>query len=385
MRIRLRLALGNFFSAAHFFLIIYIFGPYLSTLMPEAYVGFVISAGAVVSLSVFPFMPKLVARFSARRLAVYGGVLEMFILLGLATAPPVAWVGMALVALAAGLSPLVVYQLDLLLEATVAQEGMTGRIRTAFLTAGNVALILSPLLVGFLLGDTELYDRVFLVAAASLLPFIALFVFDHIPEGLPPRVCDIRDTAKCLIWDADMRAVLCANIVLQVFYHIAPIYTSLYLHAVVGIPWSTLGWMFMIMVIPFALVEYPAGFASDRWFGDKELMATGFIIMGIAFSTIGFLGTHTELWFILAILVATRIGAALVEAMTEGHFFRRVSETDAATVSLFRMARPLSALSAPIAASILLSFGGYITLFAVSGITVAFLGAVTAFLITDVK
>lgn len=230
MRTRIRLALGNFFSAAHFFLIVYIFGPYLSTLMPEESVGFVISAGAVITLSIFPFMPRFVARFGARRLATYGAVLEMFILLGLATAPPIPLIGMALVALAAALSPLVVYQLDLLLEATIAHEGTTARIRTAFLTAGNLALIGAPLVVGFLLGESEMYERVFLVAAASLLPFIALFVFDHIPEGLPPRVCDIRDTAKCLIWDADMRAVMFANFVLQIFYHTAPLYVSLYLH-----------------------------------------------------------------------------------------------------------------------------------------------------------
>lgn len=385
MRTRIRLALGNFFSAAHFFLIVYIFGPYLSTLMPEESVGFVISAGAVITLSIFPFMPRFVARFGARRLATYGAVLEMFILLGLATAPPVPLIGMALVALAAALSPLVVYQLDLLLEATVAHEGTTARIRTAFLTAGNLALIGAPLVVGFLLGESEMYERVFLVAAASLLPFIALFVFDHIPEGLPPRVCDIRDTAKCLIWDADMRAVMFANFVLQIFYHTAPLYVSLYLHSVVGIPWSTLGWMFMVMVLPFVLVEYPAAEISERWFGDKEIMATGFVIMGVSFAAIGFLGDHNSVWFILAILVATRVGAALVEAMAEGHFFRRVSETDAATVSLYRMARPASALIAPLAGTALLAFGSYTVLFAVSGIAVAFLGAIAAFLITDVK
>ncbi len=385
MRTRIRLALGNFFSAAHFFLIIYIFGPYLSTLMPEQSIGFVISAGAVITLTVFPFMSRLVARFGPRRLATYGAIAEMFILLGLATAPPIPIIGMALVALAAALSPLVVYQLDLLLEATVAHEGTTVRIRTAFLTAGNLALIIAPLLVGFLLGASEQYERVFLVAAASLLPFIALFMFDHIPEGLPPRVCDIRDTAKCLIWDKDMRAIMFANLVLQLFYHTAPLYISLYLHSVIGIPWSTLGWMFMIMVLPFVLVEYPAAELSERWFGDKELMATGFVVMGIAFATIGFLGAHTELWFILAILVASRIGAALVEAMSEGHFFRRVSETDAATVSLYRMARPAAALTAPLFGSALLVLGGYTVLFAVLGITVAVLGAIAAFLITDVR
>lgn len=385
MRTRIRLALGNFFSAAHFFLIVYIFGPYLSTLMPEESVGFVISAGAIITLTLFPFMPRLVARFGARRLATYGAVLEMFILLGLATAPPIPIMGMALVAFAAALSPLVVYQLDLLLEATIAHEGTSARVRTAFLTAGNLALIGAPLLVGFLLGNSNQYEHVFLVAAASLLPFIALFMFDHIPEGLPPRVCDIRDTAKCIIWDKDMRAVMFANLVLQFFYHTAPLYISLYLHAVVGIPWSTLGWMFMVMVLPFVLVEYPAAEASERWFGDKELMATGFIVMGIAFATIGFLSNQTAVWFVLAILVATRIGAALVEAMAEGHFFRRVSETDAATVSLYRMARPAAALVAPLFGSVLLVLGGYTVLFAVLGIVVAFLGAIAALLITDVK
>lgn len=381
---RLKLSLGGFFSALHASLIIYILGPYLATLMPVAYTGLVISAGAILTLILFPIAPHIVERFGAKKLAMYGALLEIVVLLGIAITP-LPYVAIALVALSAALSPLIFYQLDLLLEATIRQEGITSRVHAAYLTAGNIAYVVAPLIVGFLLDGTAVYSRMFFAAALSLVPFVILFLFNHIPEGRPPRFCDIRETAGCIIWDRDLRATVFASIVLQFFYHLAPLYVSLYMVEVLGMDWSVLGWMFMVMLIPFVLVEFPAGEAADRWFGDKEMMATGFVIMGISFTVIPFFDASTAIWFMLAILVATRIGAALSEAMIEGHFFRRVSEQDAPTISVFRMMRPIAALAAPICGTLLYLAGGYTALFVCSGLFVAFFGAISALLITDVK
>lgn len=377
------LSLGNFFSAAHFFLIIYILAPYLATLMPPALSGLVISLGAVVTLVAFPHLPKLVARYGPQRLGIRLAVLEMLILLALAASPgPV--LAVLLAALACAVSPFIGYQLDLLLEAVVTDEGSTGRIRGAFMTAANFALVLAPIVTGALLNDSNRYNLVFLVAALTLIPFIALMARQRLPGPVAvPRRASIRDACFCVWGDRDLRAIAIAYATIQFFFHLAPLYIPLYLHTVLGIPWSELGWMFAVMLIPFVLLEYPAGWLADRWLGDRRILATGFIITGLSFAATGLIEASTPTAAILAILLLSRVGAALVEAITEGHFFRRVSGDDVNTVSLFRMLRPCGALVAPILGSVLILSAGYTAFFAIAGCAVLLLGFLSSLSIRD--
>lgn len=384
MHPRTVLSVGNFFSAGHFFLIVYIIAPYLATFMPQHLTGLVISAGAVITLVAFPFMPHLVARCGAKRLALVLGFSQAVLLSVLALNPAPIF-AIALIALISATSPLIAYQLDLLLEATVATEEDTGRVRTLFLTAGNSALILAPLLVGVLLDSSDAYGHVFLAAALSLAPFLALFFIEPLPNSEPPSLSNLRATCSCIIQDTDLTAIAFGNAVLQIFYHLAPIYVPLYLHTVLGMPWSTLGWVFAVMLLPFVFIEYPAGWIADRFLGDKELLAIGFVMTGLSFAVMGFITTSTPIILIVLILLGTRIGAALVESMVETHFFRRVSARDANTVGVFRMTRPLAALIAPVAASIILLFIPYLPFFIVMGATIGILGLGAALSIRDVR
>ncbi len=382
MHPRLILSIGNFFSVAHFFLIVYIIAPYLALFMPASQAGLVVSLGAIFTLAVFPFMPRLVAAYGAKRLAIALASLQSLTLYVLAGSPTLLLI-IGCIALSCALSPLIAYQLDLLLEATMRNENATGRVRTAFLTAGNIALIAAPLAIGFLLDGTERYSLVFLVASLSLAPFIALFLIEPLPEGDPPAFNSVRMTCSCIWNDPDLRAAALGNGVLQFFYHLAPLYIPLYLHSVIGMPWDTLGWVFAIMLLPFVFIEYPAGWLADRYLGDKALLTAGFVIAGISFAAVGFIDTSTPLIAVVLILLISRIGAALVESMVESHFFRRVSERDPNTISVFRMMRPFSALTAPVFASIILFSGSYLAFFLISGCLVAALGIISALGIRD--
>jgi MFS family permease len=377
MRTRAILSFGNFFASAHFFLIIYILAPYLATFMPESDTGLVVSLGAVITLCAFPFVPRFVGRHGPQKLAVLLASFEGLVLLWLALSPaPVG--AILLVAVACATSPLLAFQLDILLEATVENEDATGRIRTAFLTAGNATLLVAPLIIGLLLDDSDHYERVFFVAALSLVPFILMMLTRHMPRGHIPPMSDVRQAAICVLNDKDLRAVASSMAILQFFYHLAPLYIPLYLHTVLGIPWSELGWVFAVMLIPFVLVEYPAGILADTKLGDRGLLIAGFIIMGLSFMLIGLIHANTSIVIILLILLSTRIGGALVEAMVEGHFFRRVSEADTNTVSVFRMMRPTGALIAPVIGSLLLVVANYQVFFALTGLLIAGVGAYVA-------
>ena len=384
MQPRLALSFGNFFAGAHFFLILYTSAPYLATMLPDEYIGLVFSLGAVLTLSVFPFIPALVRKLGAKKLALSAAVIGSCLTLGLAVDPgPV--LAITLMALFYALAPIGAYFLDLLLEATTEHEGTTGRVRTLFITFGSMAVISSPLVIGFLLGTTELYTRVFLLSAASLAPFFLILLFARIPEGHPPVFAHIKDVAHCLLNDPDFKAVGIAYGALQFFYHLAPFFIPLYLHTQLGIPWSELGWIFAVMLLPFLVLEYPAGWLADHAWGDQEMMAIGFLVLGASLAAIGFISTGTPLVAVVIVLVLTRVGAALCEAMCETHFFRRVSERDANTVGVFRMMRPLGALAAPLVGSIVLIFTSYNVLFFVAGLSIIVIGVAAALSIKDVR
>lgn len=384
MHPRVVLSIGNFFGAAHFFLIVYVIAPYLALYMPASQTGLVVSLGAVITLAVFPFVPRLVARYGPKRLAIVLAFVQSVSIFVLTFSPGLVF-AVICIAVACALSPLIAYQLDLLLEAATNEEGSTGRVRTLFLTAGNLALILAPLVTGLLLDGTEEYARVFLLASLSLTPFIVLLMFERLPQGEIPHLAKVRNTCFCLWKDPDLRAAAFGNAVLQFFFHLAPLYIPLYLHTALGFPWSDLGWVFAIMVLPFVFIEYPAGIIADRWLGDKELMITGFIITGLAFACIGLITASTPLLLIALILFVSRVGAALAEAMIEGHFFRRVSERDVNTISVFRMMRPAGALVAPVFASILLFGGNYLAFFMISGALIVALGILVTIPLKDVR
>lgn len=384
MHPRLVLSIGNFFGAAHFFFIIYIVAPYLALFMPASRAGLVISLGAAITLLAFPFMPRFVQRFGPRRILIALAFTQAVLLFVLALAPSMLF-AIICVALTCGISPLIGYQFDLLLEAATTAESSTGRVRTLFLLSGNVALIIVPLVIGLLLDGSEEYWRVFLMATLTLAPMIALFLLERIPEGQPPHLSQMRATCACLWSDPDLRAAALGNAVLQFFFHLAPLYIPLYLHTVLGFPWSDLGWIFAVMLLPFVFMQYPAGYIADRWLGDKELLIAGFVITGTAFAFVGFITPATPLIAIAGILFLTRVGAALAEAMIEGHFFRSVSEQDASTISLFRMMRPMGALIAPIFASLLLLSGNYLAFFMLSGVLVAALGIMVTIPLKDVR
>lgn len=381
---RVTIFVGNFFFAIFTSLAIYVLLPFLSAFMPSQYAGLVVAAGGVIAVASFPFLPELVARYGAQQLTLVFALVEMVALFALAAAPG-AIAGALLVIITVALQPFISYALDLLLEAATTEKETVGRVRTLFLTAANFGALAAPLLLGAILDSTNDYNRVFLAAAATLVPFIVLFTGKSLPKRAPPKLSHMRDTLYCLSCDRDLAAVTFAHFLLYLFYIWAALYIPIYLHNTLGFSWANLGWMFSVMLIPYALLEYPAGWIADQMLGDKELMFAGFTIAGGAFAMLSILTPASPLFFILIILVSSRVGAALIESMTEGHFFRRVSEDDINSISIFRGIWPLANVIGPVAASLILFVGNFQILFALTGGFILATGVGATLLIKDFR
>lgn len=384
MHPRIVFYIGNFFFSFFVALVTFILLSYLSAFVATAYAGLVIAGGAFIAVLLFPFMPQLVARYGAQRLVLVFAVLEIIALLALAATPGVV-AGVFFVAVTIALQPFIAYELDILLETTVAEEGTTGQVRGLFLTAWNLAALVAAMFIGPLLASDDAYGSVFFVAAASLVPFIALFMMRRFPRSAPPRLSNIRNTLTCILRDRDLAAVTFGHFLLYLFFAWAPFYTPVYLHTELGIPWSDLSWMFSIMLLPYVLMQYPAGVLADRVVGDKELMFIGFVLAGTSFAALGFFTSSTPLIVIAGVLFASRMGAALIEGMTEGHFFRRMSEKDVNTISIWRGVWPLTELAGPIIGSIILIFGNYQLFFMLTGGFIAIAGVIATLMIKDFR
>ena len=381
---RVVISVGNFFFAIFPTATFYILLPFLSSFMSAAYTGLVIAAGALVACICFPFLPRFVARYGAQQMALVFAILEILALAALAAIPG-ALAGAFFVAVTVALQPFLAYELDLLLEATVLEEGSTGRVRALFLTAWNVASLAAPLLLGALLASSDAYNLVFLAAAAALVPFVTLFAARRLPQVRTPQLSHMGDTLRCLAHDRDLAAVTFGHLLLYLFFVWAPLYVPIYLHNELLIPWSDLSWIFFVMLLPYTLIQYPSGVLADRYVGDKEMMFAGFLLAGASLAAVGLFSSSTPLLVIMAVLVTSRIGSALIESMTEGHFFRRVSEKDINSVSVFRGIWPLADLIAPIIGSCILLFGNYQLLFFITGGIIAVFGILATFFIRDFR
>ncbi len=384
MHPRITLSVGNFFAAISEILILYITIPYLSSFMGNAYASLVVATGALISVIGFTILPRYTARIGAQTLAVFFSLLQIIILFALATVPNVVIASFG-IALVIALQPFLYYTFDLLLVATVAQKGNTGKIRTLFLTAYNVAAFGAPLLMGALLLDTNEYSRVFIATAAVLIPIAILFSGRKMPTGEKPHELHFISALRAIFRDRNLTSVVFSHLFLDLFYVWSPLYIPIYLHTVIGIPWGQLGWIFSIMLLPFIFIEYPAGIIADRFNGDKKLMLLGFVIMGTALAATSFITSNTSILTILIILVSSRIGAALVEAMTETHFFRSVSAQDSEEIAAFRSTWPFSELIAPIIASVFFFVSGFSVFFIATGIFLVCAGGASALFIRTTK
>lgn len=385
MRARTILFFGNFFTAIVVNLVSYTFVSYLLTFIPGTYIGLAIAAGGLIATGLFLFLPRFVARYGAQRLALTATSLTMVMLFAAASAPHTI-ASMILVVLVVSFQPFVYYGLDLLLEATVEREAVTGRVRSMFLTGGDLGILVAPLLIGTLLAKTDTYSIIFFTAGAILMPFLVLFASRTLPKGVAPDTTHVRDTLRRLVHDRDLAAVTVGHLILYLFYIWVPFYVPVYLHGILGIPWSRLGWIFSVILLPYLLIEYPAGWIADKVLGDKEMMLVGFVLAGSALASVSLLTTTSSTAAIVITLLATRTGAAFIESMTEGHFFRRVSEQDLISVSVFRGVWPVANVIAPlVVGAILLFSGSYQLLFLATGGFIVFAGTVSTFLIRDFR
>jgi MFS transporter, DHA1 family, tetracycline resistance protein len=374
----------NFLLGVHIALVVYFNSSFLQSRgISEDLLGTLYVAGSILSLVVLYFLPKILDRFGNFKVMIVSIIAELFIFTGIALCA-CSWVLIALFALSIATSVPLFFGLDILLESSTKSEAGTGETRSMFLTAINIAFVASPFFAGQILGGGEYYARIYLISAMTMLPVLALVVwkFKRFKDPVYKKVL-IKPVLKNIVARTDIRNILVVQFMMRFFFSWMVIYTPLYLAQYIGFSLSQIGVLFSIMLIPFALLEYPLGHYIDKRFGEKEFLIIGFIILILSTAAMSFVTIHDFLLWAV-ILVMTRIGAATIEVMNEIYFFKHVDSDDLDSITAFRSLRPFAYIIGPAAGSTLLTVSGMQPLFLLLAIIMT-LGLVAACKLRDTR
>lgn len=353
--------LGGFLMAVHFASVSYINSSLLEKFVGNSSLSILYILGsllAVVSLFLAPF---LLRKYGSIFVFLFFIILEILAVFGLGSVSlAVLVIILFLVHIAA--DPILYFCLDVNLEQEIKKEDTTGSKRGIMLAISNIAWVLSPLALVFLINQNG-FSKVYFLSGIALIPLLLIIIlFFKNTKRAEARDANIILAIHSLWKGGDKARIIGVQFVLNFFYAWMVIYMPLLLNKEMGFGWDKIGYMFVIMLLPFLLFELPAGIISDKKTGEKEFIILGIIIMSLATFLISTLTTPV-FWIWASILFATRIGASLVEISSESYFFKHVKEEDTGLISLFRMVRPLSFAIAPLFALPVIYFSSYSTSF----------------------
>jgi MFS family permease len=358
------LALNFFFSAA-ISLTIYIDSSYLSSAItqsgflgdaaranPERFVGFIYTAAALITMLALILAPYVLGKVGNYRTTLVTLILYILTLLGLGLTESVILIVPSFV-LAQTLIAILYFNFDIFLE-RYSKDVSTGRIRGIYMMLGSIAWLLPPVFSGYL-SDAYGFGMVYLTAALVLLPCLFLVMrYLHHFNDMRYNNASFLMTREEVLRNKNIFNILTVAFFLHLFFAWIIIYSPLYLDSL-GWTESSRGLLFTIALSAFIIFPLPAGWLADKYIGEKELLAGGFVLMGVSSILLPYLGAiMAPFWLWALILFVGRIGASTVETMTETYFFKHVNAGNAALVGYFRRTRPMAFAIAPFAASYLL-------------------------------
>lgn len=374
----------SLFFAFHVALPTFINSSFLNLFLTEKLLSFVYIIASVITIILFFLSPLILRKIGNYRLAISLIILEAFSLLTLILAKNVVLLILAFTASLIFIS-FFYFSLDIFLEG-FSVDKKTGKIRGLYLTLSNLSWILSPLLAGFILTNSD-YWKIYLASLLFLIPifFILVLRFKNFSDS-KYEITSGWQTVLQILASKNIRNIFGTNFLLNFFYSWMTIYTPLYLHKYIGFSWEQIGIIFSIMLLPFVFFQYILGkFADEKW-GEKEILVLGFVIIGSSTLSLFFLPINTSLWVWAAILFVTRIGASSVEIMSDTYFFKNVGVLNANIISFFRMARPLAYILGPLVLALSLNLfpAGSGQIFLVLGL-IMFTGLYFSLRIKDTK
>ncbi|PIP87083.1 hypothetical protein COW81_02230 [Candidatus Campbellbacteria bacterium CG22_combo_CG10-13_8_21_14_all_36_13] len=357
---------SNFFLVFVYGIPLFIGSSYLATFTDDKTVGLIYTIASIITIFALFGVLKILPIIGNYKTTLGLLFLEAISICILALSGNFAWILPAFIVHFI-LTTVLSFNIDIFLE-NYTKDSTTGDVRGFTYAFASIAWLLAPLIAGFVLGQTELYWKVFAVALLFTIPFgliiaVAMKDFRDPVYRAGAFTKDIRNVLK----NKDERNIFFSGFLLKIFFAWMAIYTPIYLHKYIGFNFEQIGIIFTVMMVPYILLEWPIGRLEDKYYGEKEILISGFFI--IAISTVFlFLITIPNLIIWSITLLLTRVGAALVEISTETYFFKKVSSSDTDDISFWRMLAPFGYVVAPLFAYLFITFFGMKYIFLCMGI-----------------
>jgi len=332
----------------------YLQSNFLNDFVSLTSLGYFFIIANILTLFCILYFPRLIKKLSNFFLTKVVLIIHAVSLLGMVIAnnPISALLATVLFTIATNLLWI---NMDVLIE-TFSSNSSTGKTRTIYFTFINIGWILSPSFSSYLirLGN---YQLSFLVAAFLTIPVFLIFMYQG--RRLKDKIVYSKEKLSTAIkktWtNKNLRGIFFVALLLQLFFSTAVVYVPIYLFQTIGIGWADLGLMFSIMLIPFLLIEIPAGVIADKYIGEKEMLYLGFFILAASLFLFFYLKTNS-FWVWTAALFLSRVGAALIEAMRETYFFKIIDAKDVGYINIFRTTAPLGYILGSGLAILILAF-----------------------------
>jgi len=320
---------------------------------PENIIGIIYALAQLLAVVAFMTVPTVLKRVGNYHATLSALIFQIVMLLGLGLSNSPLFIIPTFIG-ASVMTAILYFNFDIFLE-RYSKNKDTGKIRGLFLMLSSIVWVIAAKFSGTI---SELwgYQMVYLIGAFLLIPmvFIMMHFFNHFKD-LEYKDGTLLMTREEIKHNKDISNILVVNFFLHFFYAWMIIYAPLYLLHTIGFTEGDIGTILAIALTAFIIFPYPAGLIADRYLGEKELLITGFLIMAGTSIMIPFLGMQPlSLWIWALILFIGRVGASVVEIMTETYFFKQIDGGNAGLISYFRRSRPIAFIAAPILASLLL-------------------------------
>jgi MFS family permease len=341
--------------AFHFFAVHFVNSSFLEQYVSQTEIGFIFAISSLLTLIALASVVVFLTKFGNYYTALFAILIDFTASLGLVFTTNIGWIFVFFV-LQAVMVSVTLFCFDVFLENYSKDEEKTGSVRGLFLTMSMLASLFSPVISGWLLGDTSVYQTAYLASALYLLPTLVILL-SHFRTFADPvyEILSVRNMFQAIRTNKNIFHISSAQFLLRFYFSWMVVYLPIYLHRYIGFSWLEIGIILFIMIIPYILIEFPAGVIADKWLGEKELLFGGFVITSVSTMALFFLdSTNLLVWG--GILFATRIGCALIESMSETYFFKQIDGDDTSILSIFRMLRPLAYIVGPLSAGVLLIY-----------------------------
>jgi len=342
-------------------LILYLESDYFKIALGSDNITLYFIAGYILALILIFNWHHLVRRYGKVRVFLVNMTAKSFVVLMLVFFP-INRISAWLLVIYIASTVLMWIDLDVLLEAC-SRDLKTGKIRGAYLTVMNAGYLIAPLFAGILISRWGIRS-VFFASAVAL--FVVIFIASFKLEKITD--CEIEDLGFFLLMKKvfqrkNVMRIYYISFLLELFYALMIVYTPLYLLDL-GFSWAKIGGMFSIMLIPFVLLQYPAGVLADKKYEEKDMIIGALLLMAASTTIIFFI--HSREYFLwAAILFTTRIGASLIEILRDSYFYKRIDQIDVDIVDFFRSVRPMAYILGLAIATPIVYFGSirYIFIF----------------------